>query len=87
MKKYFKAYGKGMIWGVKHPFKEVYTTNRYDDMGFVEMMCDSLGVATVQTTIAYAIFIGGMIALGYAAKKVEGKTPRVKMVIEEPKKK
>lgn len=86
-KKYLKAFGNGMIWGIKHPFKEVYMTDRYDDMKFTEMICDSLGVATVQTCLGYGIFIAGLIALGYANEKIQNKPVKVNMVIDKEKKK
>ena len=82
MNKYFKAFGGGIIWGLKHPFKDVVKTDRYDDMKFVEVMCDSLGVATIQTFIGYGIFIGGLIAIGYAGNKLQNQPVKVNMVVD-----
>ena len=82
MNKYFKAYGKGLIWGAKHPFREVSRTDRYDDIGVIDAMCDALGVATSQAVIAHALLIGGLIAIGYANNKIKNKPVNVKMVVD-----
>lgn len=85
MNKHFKAFGKGMIYGVKHPFRQAPPA-RYFDMSLTEALCDSLGVAIVQTTAEYGIFIGGLIAIGYANDKIKNKPVKVKMVVDPTKK-
>ena len=88
MNKYFKAVGKGMIWGVKHPFKEVSRTDRYDHMKLTEAMCDALGVAIIQTGVGLIMTIGSLIALGYVGEKINNKPVKVEMVIDkDPEKK
>ncbi len=82
MNKYIKAVGNGMIWGVKHPFREVTRTNRYDNMRLTEAMCDSLGVAIVQGCIGWGLFIGGLVAIGYANEKIKNQPVKVNMVID-----
>ena len=85
MNKYFKAFGNGVIWGLKHPFKDVARTDRHDHMTLTETVCDSFGIAVVQSCIGYGLFIGGLVALGYANEKLQNKPVKVNMVIDQKK--
>lgn len=90
MNKYLKSVGSGMVWGAKHPFKDVTWTDRYDDdrKNLAETMCDALGVALVQQGISWLICIGGLIALGYASNKIKNLPVKANVVVDkEPKKK
>lgn len=82
MNKYFKAVGSGMIWGIKHPFKNAIYTDRWNHMNLAESVCDNMGITLVQTGFQYAIFIGGLIAIGYASNKIKNQPIKVKMVVD-----
>ncbi len=81
MSNLIKMYGKGFIYGVKHPFLDE-PAERTNDMTFVDGVLGDLGMATSQAIIINGLSVLMLIGIGYAIHKYNEHDPKVKMVIE-----
>lgn len=81
-----KVVGRGMIYGLKHPFTET-TPERWQKMTLSESILDSFGMSIVQTTISCGLAFGVVCGIGYINSRINKAPIKVKMVVEDEKKK
>ena len=86
MNRMIKMYGKGFVYGVKHPFLDE-PAKRTKDMTFIDGVLGDLGMATSQAIIINGLSFLMLVGIGYAVHKYNERDPKVKMVIEEKPKK
>lgn len=86
MNRMIKMFGKGFVYGVKHPFLDE-PAKRTKDMTFMDGVLGDLGMATSQAIIVNGLSFLTLVVIGYGVHKYNERDPKVKMVIEEKPKK